>query len=307
MKVVEARGLRKKVGDHKVLDDISLDVVEGECFGILGPKGSGKSTLVRALYGACQLDAGELFVNGLNLRQSGPEVRSSIGVVASNDGLDHEFTVRENIQLFGVYQGLKPEINLQRVEKLLKTMGLEPWAEQDIALLPEGMSRRLALARSLVHNPRLLILDEPSQGMNAKSRHWLWGYLRELREENKSVFITTCFMEEAEMVCDRVAVISKGQILAIGEPHILISELIGSQVVELNVNRSELQYYSTRLNSHQYRFQALKDQINVHLTQNQSHQPILELVKSSRVTMRSPNLSDVYLKLSGHSLREEAQ
>lgn len=306
MKVVEARGLKKRFGDHKVLEDISFEITEGECFGILGPTGSGKSTLIKALYGACRLDAGELFINNLNIRQNMKHTRSSMGIVGVVDGLDQEFTVRQNLKIFGHYQGLKNEVITQRTEKFLKVMGLEPWSDQTLELLPEGLRRRLSIARALIHEPNLLVLDEPSQAMNEKSRQWLWDFLRQLKDEKKTVLITTYFMEEAQSLCDRIAIMDQGKILAIGEPYILIDQLIGHQVIELQVNPSELQYYSTRLVAHNYRFQTVRDQINVHLSMNQSTQEILNLIQSRKVTIRSPNLSDVFLRLSGHGLREDA-
>ncbi len=306
MKVVEARGLRKRFGDHKVLEDISFEVVEGECFGILGPIGSGKSTLIRALYGACQLDAGELYINNYNLKQNLKSAKYTMGIVAAQNNLDSDFTVRQNLKIFGRYQGLHTDRINQRTEKLMKTMGLEPWSDQNVELLPEGLKRRLALARALVHEPNLIILDEPSQGMNAKSRQWLWSYLNELKADKKSVLLTTYYMEEAQAICDRIAIMDYGKILAIGEPFILIDQLIGQQVVELQVSKSEIQYYSTRLVAGNYRFQAINDKINVHLDKNQNSQDVIQLVQSSKVTIRSPHLGDVFQKLSGHFLREDA-
>lgn len=305
MKVVEARGLKKKFGDLKALEDISFDVHQGECFGILGPMGAGKSTLVRALFGATRLESGELFINGLNINQSLKELKAKIGVVISQEGLDQEFTVRQNLKVFGYYFGLSSEAIIQKTEYLLKTMGLEVYADQTPEVLHSGLKRRLAIARALIHSPSLLILDEPTKELNSKSRQWLWNYLSELKAEGISVMLTTHYMEEAERICDRIAIMDKGKILAIGEPHFLVRDHIGSQVIELQVQRSELQYYITRLNAHNFKFQSVRDQINVHLQSSNQTQDVLNLVQSSKVTIRQPTLADVFLKLAGHDLREE--
>jgi lipooligosaccharide transport system ATP-binding protein len=304
MKVVEARGLKKRFGDHKVLEDISFDVFEGECFGVLGPPGAGKSTLMKSLYGASILDGGELYINSLNLKENLIHIKAAIGVVESFDSLDYDFTVRQNLELFAYYHGVRKELITQKTELLLKSMGLEPWSDQSIDLLPEGLGRRLALAMALIHGPNLLLLDEPSQGMNLAMRQWLWSYLQGLKAEKKSIWITTHFVEEAQAICDRIAIMDKGKILAIGEPAILIDQLIGHQVVELEVGKAELQYFSTRLNANSYRYQNIGSNIHVHLDKGHSFQEVLNLIPSERVIIRKPNLSDVFLKLSGHTLRE---
>lgn len=305
MKVVEARGLKKKFGDLKALEDISFDVFQGECFGILGPYGAGKSTLIRALFGATRLEGGELFINGLNINHSLQELKSKLGVVPAQDSLENEFTVRQNLKVFGFYCGLTTEAIIQRTEYLLKSMGLEAYADQTPDVLQSGIKRRISIARALIHSPSLLVLDEPTKEMNFKSRQWLWNYLGELKSEGISVMLTTHYMEEAEKICDRIAIMDKGKILAVGEPHFLIRDHIGSQVIEMQVQKSELQYYISRLNSHKFKFQTIRDQVNVHLQSASQSQEVLTLVQSSKVTIRQPTLADVFLKLAGHDLREE--
>lgn len=305
MKVVEARGLKKRFGDLKALEDVNLDVFQGECFGILGPIGAGKSTLIRTLYGATRLEGGELFINGLNINHSLNELKAKIGIVSSSDNLDNEFTVRQNLKVFGFYFGLKIENIVQRTEFLLKATGLEAYADQTPEVLQTSYRKRLSIARALIHSPSLLILDEPTKDMNFKSRQWLWSYLTELKTEGVSVLLTTHFMEEAEKICDRIAIMDKGKILAVGEPHFLIRDHIGAQVVEMQVQKSELQYYITRLNSQNFKFQTVRDQINVYLPKVNQTQEVFNLIQSSKVTIRQPTLADVFLKLAGHDLREE--
>ncbi len=305
MKVIEARGLNKKFGDHSVIQDVTLEVHRGECFGILAPNGSGKSTLMRMIYGSTSLQSGELFIVGLNARTNIKEIKGRIGVLPQDEGLDPDFTVRENLRLFASYQGVDRDVAIHRTEDLLKLMRLEEMGDQLVQVLNAGMKRRLGIARAMMNQPELLVLDEPTSGLDAQARIWVWDFLRKLKDEKGTVIMTTHYMEEAEMICDRIAVMDKGQILAVGEPQKLIRQNIGTQVVELQVSRHEMQYYLSRLTSNNFRFQVVRDQINVHLQSSDDVQKVMGLVQSMKVTIRQPTLSDVFLKLAGHDLRDE--
>jgi lipooligosaccharide transport system ATP-binding protein len=305
VKVVEARGLNKKFGDHSVINDVTIEVYRGECFGILAPNGSGKSTLMRMLYGSTSLQTGELFIVGLNARTNIKEIKGRIGVLPQDEGLDQDFTVRENLRLFASYQGVDRDVAVHRTEDLLKLMRLEDIGDQYVQNINPGMRRRLGIARAMMNQPELLILDEPTSGLDAQARIWVWDFLRKLKTEKGTVILTTHYMEEAETICDRIAIMDKGQILAVGEPQKLIRERIGTQVVELQVSRHELQYYLTRLTSNNFRFQVIREQVNVHLQNSEDVQKVMGLVQSLKVTIRQPTLSDVFLKLSGHDLRDE--
>ncbi|MGZ5278359.1 MAG: ABC transporter ATP-binding protein [Pseudobdellovibrionaceae bacterium] len=305
MKVVEARGLNKKLADRVVIDHVNLDVVQGECFVILGPMGAGKSTLMRMIYGAATLQNGELFIVGLNARTNIKEIKARIGILPQDEGLDQDFTVRENLQLYGSYHAVDPDVVLHRTEDLLKSMRLEEFGDQFVNVLSRGMKRRLGIARAMINAPELLVLDEPTSGLDPQARIWVWDFLRNLKSEKGTVLMTTHYMEEAEALCDRVAIMNNGQILAVGEPQKLIYENIGTHVVELQLHQHELQYYLSRLNSNQFQFQVVRDQVNVHLQSQDDVQKVMGLVQSIRITSRPPTLSDVFLKLSGHDLRDE--
>ena len=303
--VVEAKGLSKRFDDHQVIKGIHFEVNQGECFGILGPDGSGKSTLMKMMYGAFALNGGELFISGLNLRENLREIKARIGVLTQDDGFEESFTVRENLSVFGSYFGIPGEGLIRRTEELLKLVRLEDLGDQLVAYLDVGMKRRLAMAQALIHSPEILILDEPSSRMDAAGRSWMWDFLKKIKDQMGTVILTTRYMEEAEKVCDRIAILDRGEILAIGEPQNLIRDLIGWQVIDFVLKPTDIKYYLSRLSSQKFRYQVLDDQVQVHLQTPEDTQKALSLVQSMRVTIRQPTLSDVFLKLAGHRLREE--
>lgn len=303
--IVEAKGLAKRIGDTVVVAGIDFQVYQGECFGILGPNGAGKSTTMRMMYGSALPTAGELFILGLNSKSNIKAVKARIGVVPQEDGLETEFTVAENLALFSRYHGVDPEVALRRSDELLKLMRLEEHGAQFVRVLSGGMKRRLAIARSMVNHPELLFLDEPTSGLDPQARIWIWTFLKRLRAEMGTVVLTTHYMEEAEQVCDRIAIMDKGRILAVGEPKQLIRDHIGAQVVEVSVSRQDLQYYLARLTTKNFRYQVIQDQINIHLKSDESPKEVLQIAEGLKVTLRSPTLSDVFLKLAGHDLRDE--
>lgn len=304
--IVEAKGLTKKFADQFVVNGVDLEVFQGECFGILGPHGAGKSTLMRMMYGSTQINEGELFINGLNAKSNIREIKARIGVLPQDDGLDTDFTVRENLHLYGGYQGVDKDVSIHRTEDLLKLMRLEDLGDQFVNVLSAGMKRRLGIARAMINQPEILFLDEPSTGLDPQARHWVWDFLEKVKSEMGTTLLTTQYTEEAEKICDRIAMIDKGRILAVGEPIRLVRQEIGAQVVEFQLGSHEIQYYLSRLSSQRFFYQVIgNQQINVHLQSSDEVQKVIGLVQSQKATIRQPTLSDVFLKLSGHSLRDE--
>jgi lipooligosaccharide transport system ATP-binding protein len=303
--IVEAKGLVKRYADHLVLNGIHFEVFQGECFGILGPHGAGKSTLMQMMYGSSPMQLGELFIVGLNARSNIREIKSRIGVLPQDEGLDADFTVRENLKIYGSFYGIDRDALTQRTEDLLKLMRLEDLGDQVVRHLSGSMKRRLGLARAMINQPEVLFLDEPSSGLDPQGRIWVWDFLKKVKTEMGTVVLTTSYMEEAEQICDRIAIMDRGQLLAIGNPKTLIRENVGVQVVEFQVAPSDLQYYLTRLSSHKFRHQVIRDQVNVHLQAQEEVQVVMGLVQSLKVTIRQPSLSDVFLKLAGYKLRDE--
>lgn len=303
--IVEAKGLVKRFADHTVVNGVRFEVYQGECFGVLGPNGAGKSTLMRMMFGSTAITGGELFISGLNARNNVREIKSKIGVLPQEEGLDADFTVRENLQLYASYFGLKKSQASQRIEELLKLMRLEDFADHSVQTISGGLRRRLGIARAMINQPEILFLDEPTNGLDPQARLWVWDFLKKVKKEMGTVVLTTHYMEEAEQICDRIAILDQGQIRAIGVPKELIHERIGTQVVELQMGQHEIQYYLNRLSSNKFRFQVIRDQVNVHLDSSEDIQKVLSLVQSLKVTIRQPTLSDVFLKLAGYNLRDE--
>ncbi|MEZ0391945.1 MAG: ABC transporter ATP-binding protein [Pseudobdellovibrionaceae bacterium] len=304
--IVEAKGLTKKFADQVVVKDVHLEVFQGECFGILGPNGAGKSTLMRMMYGSATTNEGELYVVGLNAKTNIREIKARIGVLPQDEALDREFTVRENLHLYGSYHGVDRDVAVHRTEDLLKLMRLEDLGDQFVNVLSSAMKRRLGMARAMINQPELLLLDEPTAGLDPQARFWVWDFLENVKTEMGTVILGTHFMEEAEKICDRIAIMDRGQVLAVGEPQALIRQHIGVQVVEFQISKHELQYYLARLNAQQFHYQVIGDsQINVHLESSETAQKVISIVQSQKATIRQPTLSDVFLRLAGHHLRDE--
>ena len=302
---IEARGLTKRYHDRTVVSGLNLEIAFGECFGLLGPNGAGKSTTLKMMYGSVVHDQGDLFVLGLNSKNSRREIKSRIGVVPQEDGLETDFTVRENLNLYGRYHGVEKNTLSHRIEDLLKSTRLEEYADQFVTTLSGGFKRRLCIARALINKPSLLFLDEPTTGLDPQARIWIWNLLRELKGQMNTVVLSTHYMEEAEQICDRIAMIDNGKILAVGKPKDLVKELIGNQVLEFNVTENDIQYYISRLRSHQFKFQVFGNQVNIHLQDDEDPKKAMNLIQGLNVSLRQSNLSDVFFKLSGHDLRSE--
>ncbi len=303
--VIEAKGLIKRYADKNVVDGVDFEVHQGEIFGLLGPNGAGKSSIMKMMYASSTITAGELFIIGLNAKKNFREIKARVGVVPQDDGLDEEFTVIENLMLYAGYQLIDKDVAKRRAEDLLRLMRLDEHRDKFIPQLSGGLRRRLALARGMMNNPEVLFLDEPTAGLDPDVRVWIWEFLEKIRAEMGTVILTTHYMEEAERLCDRVAIMEKGKILALGTPAYLIASKIGVEVVELQVEQKDLIYYLERLRENKFRYQVMGRSINVHLDQDQKSQDVLGVVHSKQVTIRRPNLNDVFLRLAGHDLRGE--
>lgn len=303
--VVEAKALVKKYGDSFAVNSIDLNIEEGEIFGLLGPNGAGKSSLMKMMYGSLEPSSGELYVLGLNAKKNRRDIKARVGVLPQEDSLDTDFTAYENLIWFSRYHLMNSDEAEIRADELLRSMHLDQFRDYAIQNMSGGYKRRLALARALVNSPDLLFLDEPTTGLDPEARIWIWDYLTTLRKEkNASIVLTTHYMEEAEKLCSRVAIISNGKIISIGSPAKLIEKNIGNEVIELEVSSGDLAYYSGRLREMNFKFQVVGKSLNVHLSAEQKNQDVLSLVHSKQISIRRPNLSDVYLKLTGKNLEE---
>ena len=231
--MIYARGLTKRFGDFTAVDGIDLEVHRGEAFGFLGPNGAGKSSTMRMIGCVAPVTAGELTVLGLDPATQGPQIRSRLGVVPQQDALDNELTVRDNLYIYGRYFGLPRAALRAKIDELLEFAQLTDRASAKVEPLSGGMKRRLTIARSLINDPELLLLDEPTTGLDPQARHLLWDRLYRLKQRGVTLAITTHYMDEAEQLCDRLVVIDGGRIVAEGSPQSLIAQYSTREVAEL--------------------------------------------------------------------------
>ncbi|MEK2643797.1 ABC transporter ATP-binding protein [Bdellovibrio sp. BCCA] len=302
---IEIKDLTKKYDDRVAVNGISLEIYKGECFGLLGPNGAGKSTTMKMMYCSALVTSGELYVLGLNVKKNYREIKSRIGVVPQEDGLDPDFTVLENLLVYASFHKIpKAEADL-RAQALLRLMKLEEYQDRSVETLSGGMKRRLAIARGLINSPEVIFLDEPTTGLDPQARIWIWDFFKHLKSEKSTLVLTTHYMEEAEQMCDRVAIIDNGRILTVGKPRDLIRELIGKEVVEFDTNPVDLNYYLGRLRAEGFAYQVIKDTVSVLVKENQEGRRVVDLIASDKIYIRKPTLNDVFLKLAGHQLRDE--
>ncbi|WP_413291982.1 ABC transporter ATP-binding protein [Bdellovibrio sp. HCB185ZH] len=302
---IEIKDLTKKYDDKVAVDGIDLEIYKGECFGLLGPNGAGKTTAMKMMYCSALVTSGELYVLGLNVKKNFREIKSRIGVVPQEDGLDPDFTVLENLSVYASYHNINPAEADLRAQALLRLMKLEEYQDRSVETLSGGMKRRLAIARGLINSPEVIFLDEPTTGLDPQARIWIWDFFKHLKSEKSTLVLTTHYMEEAEQMCDRVAIIDGGKILTIGKPKDLIRDLIGKEVVEFDTNPVDLNYYLGRLRAEGFAYQVIKDTVSVLVKENQEGRRVVDLIASDKIFIRKPTLNDVFLKLAGHQLRDE--
>ena len=301
--VVEAQGLRKFYGGMPVVDGVDLNVRPGECFGLLGPNGAGKTTTLRMLLGATPSSGGTLRVLGFDIPQQARAMRARIGVVPQQDNLDPDFTVIENLRVYASYFGLGGKVIEQRAEELLTFTALEGKTHAPISTLSGGMKRRLTLARALIADPELLILDEPTTGLDPQARQMLWQRLRMLMNQGKTLILTTHYMDEAERLCSRIAVMDHGRILAEDSPAGLIERHIEPQVVE--VYGPDVEQWQTAIATPLVtRAEHIGETVFCYAHDVRALLEDLSARPQLRYIHRPANLEDVFLKLTGRDLRD---
>lgn len=302
---IEAKHLIKKYGDTVAVNGVDLQIQKGECFGLLGPNGAGKSSLMKMMYCHSLISEGELFVLGLNAKRNFREIKSKIGVVPQENLLDSDFNLIDNLKLFAKYQQIDNDSANEKIRYLLKLLKLESFANHSIETLSGGVQRRLAIARALINSPEIIFLDEPTTGLDPQSRLWLWSFIKQIKEMNGTIFLTTHYIEEAEELCDRIAIMDHGKILCIDNPKALIKKTIGDEIVEFYSNSVDINYYLNRLKELKYEYQVYQNMVLVFLQTGQDSKKIFDVIKSEKVTIRKPTLNDVFLKLAGYNLRDE--
>jgi lipooligosaccharide transport system ATP-binding protein len=302
--VISARNLRKTYGDFHAVDGISFDVPAGESFGLLGPNGAGKSTTMKMIGGVSSRTSGDLTIMGLDPDRYGPEVRAHLGVVPQQDNLDEDLRVRDNLLAYGRYFGLPKSYLGPKADELLEFAQLTDKARARVDSLSGGMKRRLTIARSLINDPKILLLDEPTTGLDPQARHILWDRLFRLKEAGVTLILTTHYMDEAEQLCDRLVVVDKGRIMAEGSPAALIREHSTREVLELRFGSERNTTVAGELEGIGSRIETLPDRVLIYADDGEA---ALEAVSSRGLRpitslVRRSSLEDVFLRLTGRSL-----
>ncbi len=303
MQQLRVSNLRKSYGDHEVVAGIDLELQSGECFGLLGPNGAGKTTTLRLCLGLIDPDGGAIEVFGLPVPLRAREARRRIGVVPQADNLDPDFTVVENLLVYGRYFGMSDAEIRSRIPALLEFAGLGARADSRIQTLSGGMKRRLTLARALVNDPDLIFLDEPTTGLDPQARHLIWERLRQLLNQGKTIFLTTHFMDEAERLCRRLAIMDRGRMIAGGAPRELIARHIEPQVVEVYGDGAE-RWAREFGASHSERCEQAGETVFCYAHDADPLVHHLDRRADVRYLHRPANLEDVFLKLTGRELRD---
>jgi len=302
MSVLRAHGLRKRYEKLDVVDGVELDIARGECFGLLGPNGAGKTTTLRLCLGLTYPDAGQIELLGEPVPARAREARRRVGVVPQFDNLDPDFTVAENLLVFGRYFGIARDAVAGRLAGLLEFAGLTGREDARINTLSGGMKRRLTLARALINDPQLLFMDEPTTGLDPQARHLIWERLRRLTQEGKTLILTTHFMEEAERLCHRLAIMDRGRLIAVGSPRALIAQHIEPQVVEVHGNG--FAQWMERARRLAPRVERAGDTVFAYAADAAPLLADLRERPELSYLHRPASLEDVFLKLTGRDLRD---
>tara|TARA_B100001094_G_scaffold258470_1_gene258278 strand:- start:74 stop:1012 length:939 start_codon:yes stop_codon:yes gene_type:complete len=308
--VIFAKKLTKKYGELSAVDRVDLSVPNGICFGLLGPNGAGKTTMIQMLQASSPVTNGKLKVLGTDVSKESRSVRKRIGVIPQEDNLDPDFTAEYNLIVYARYFGIDVNEAKEKASKLLEEVGLTDKANEKIANLSGGMKRRLIVARGMINDPELLILDEPTTGLDPQARHSVWDQIRIFKNNGKTVLLTTHYMDEAEILCDELAIMDSGKILIRGTPRELISKTVGDDAVELvshsfNKGKKILDLIETKSKLKDVIISRVSDRIIIYgkeieeiISEFESNSELTDIIK------RRTTLEDVFLKLTGRQLRD---
>jgi lipooligosaccharide transport system ATP-binding protein len=302
--LIKAHNLTKKFDDFTAVDHIDFEVYRGECVGFLGPNGAGKTTTVRMMYCFLKPTGGELTVAGLNVRSQAREIKRLVGVAPQEDNLDPDFSVLKNLTVYARYFDIPKQEAHKRAEKQLKFFQLEEKKDTPILSLSTGMKRRLIFARALINQPQILLLDEPTTGLDPQARHLVWDEVRHLKKQQVTIILTTHYMDEAQILCDRILIVDHGKIIEEGTPTELIKKHVGAEVLEVDYTpQLEATLKDAFPNA---RIERLGDRMQIFTDQPHGvFESFLQTTKLQNVSIRNANLEDVFLKLTGRGLREE--
>ncbi len=303
--MILARGLVKRYGEFTAVDGISFTVQAGECFGFLGPNGAGKTTTIRMITCVSPVTEGSLTVDGMHVQTQPRQIKSILGVVPQDDNLDPELSVRQNLRAYARYFGLSRQTAEARIDEALELMALTEKQKDKIDVLSGGLKRRLTIARGLLNTPRIMVLDEPTTGLDPAARHMVWQRLRLLRSQGVTMLLTTHYMEEAAQLCDRVVVIHQGKIIAEGTPEELIHQHAGRDVVEVHMTPEERPGVMRKLEQlHGLTVEEVEDIVYVYLRGDNGLDAAALEIDAEKLVRRRTNLEDVFLRLTGRGLEE---
>ena len=302
--LITANQLCKNYGSLTAVDDISFSIRKGECFGFLGPNGAGKTTTMKMIYCVTPRTSGELKVLGLDPKTDSAVIKAQMGVVPQEENLDPDLTVLENLVVFGRYFDVPKKTSIERGLGLLEFVQLLERKEEKIEHLSGGMKRRLLIARSLINQPQLLVLDEPTTGLDPQARHLIWQKLRQLKENGATIILTTHYMEEAERLCDRIVIMDHGRILTLGNPMDLVSKHVGKEVLELHVGFERISKIVKKFAKFRLDHETSGDTVFFFAKNDQDLRDCYSLIDGENFFHRRASLEDVFLKLSGHELRD---
>ena len=306
MDLIVVKNLVKQFGDFTAVNGINFSVKQGESFGLLGPNGAGKSSTMRIIGATSQRTSGEVLILRKDPEQAGPQIRAHLGVVPQQDNLDEELTCAENLYIYGRYFGLPKTTVKNKIDELLEFAQLLDKKNSKVKSLSGGMKRRLTIARALVSDPDILMLDEPTPGLDPQARHILWDRLFRLKEKGVTLLITTHHMDEAEQLCDRLMVMDKGEIMAEGSPAELIKKYSTKEVLEVRFGSDRNSQMVEQLQSFAERLEELPDRL---LLYTESGEDLLAKIVAANIhpntsLVRRSSLEDVFLRLTGRSLIE---
>ena len=301
--VIRGSGITKRFGEVVAVDDVSFEVRRGETYGLLGPNGAGKTTTMRMVSGLSPLSAGELVVAGIDVSRQGREVRNVLGVVTQHDGLDTDLNARDNLVVYGFIAGLSRAQAEQRADAVLMYFDLTDRADEEIDNLSGGMKRRLAIARAFMTKPQVIVLDEPTTGLDPQGRNRVWQELETMKQAGVTILMSTHYMDEASALCDRLAIMHHGQILAEGTPDELVGQHAGQEVAQVRVSNGARADVMEWIGDAGFHYRDAGAVITV--TSPSGARPDLSGLEGVRVSYRPSNLEDVFLSVAGSRLTDE--
>ena len=305
--VISVKNLHKSFNSFKAVDSLDFDVMKSECFGLLGPNGAGKTTTMKIIYGKSEHDENtdtKIAVFGYEPKRQSLEIKALSGIVPQQDNLDEELNVRENLMTYSRFYGLPSREAKKRIDELLEFMELQEKAKARIRELSGGMQRRLTIARALLNKPRLLILDEPTTGLDPQVRHLIWSKLRELRDMGVTILLTTHYMEEAWQICDRIIIMDRGKKMLEGNPRALLSENLEKYVMEVYGADRDRDACISFFDGYDIRYEFHNDSIFAYSDDSEKLVRFGEVLRGFEYQIRMSNLEDVFLKVTGRSLNE---